>query len=227
MPVPVPGAGVGQCYAAEGRGWVGAQGTHICAHILGKLKFLEILECTQKQINNEIDKQNARPRLTPFSNSLSLSHSLSASLSLSPSLSSSLSLCCTVTAWALGHVLWLICVLKSALRLCCCKSKAVAYQKGLQGCKGERGEGVALMGTSYSFVVAAVVGQQQRLKIYVHCKCQTIATHTHFSSHTYIHPNTHTHTPTHIYIHRYSCKLCICTCACNLCSGIFNFLKQF
>lgn len=138
--VPVPGAGVAQCYAAGGRGWVGAQGTHICAHILGKLKFLEILECTQKQINNEIDKQNARPRLTPFSNSLSLSHSLSASLTLLPSLSSSsLSLCCTVTAWALGHVLWLICVLKSALRLCCCKSKAVAYQEGVAGLQGGEG----------------------------------------------------------------------------------------
>lgn len=57
------------------------------------------------------------------------------------------------------------------------------------------------MGTSYSFVVGAVVGQQQRLKIYVHCKCQTIATHTLHTHTPHTHSLTytpHTHTTTDI-----------------------------
>lgn len=88
--------------------------TCVCAHF-GKLKFLEILECTQKQINNEIDKQHeCHPLQKMWAKWWGEG---------------------SVGQWVvLCHVLWLICVLKSALRLCCIYAPRISaeiWQRGL------------------------------------------------------------------------------------------------
>lgn len=87
--------------------------------------------------------------------------------------------------------------------------------------------GVVLMGTSYSFVVLPYSVSSSVSKFMCIASVKLLLhTHTHTLQFTHIDTLTHTHihyhTPT-----KESCKLCIYTFACNLCSGIFNFLKQF